>query len=145
MFTNPPFGGKAKIDDGHVLEQYELTRWQAKAPRSTLPAEQLFVETALKFLKPGGHLIIVLPDGILNNLGLKFIRSWLLRRARLVASIDLPKTTFAASGGINNRAVPIYRRHPDGREKIDDDGNKIVDDEITAVPPAFQKWVELGK
>ena len=182
VLTNPPFGGKAKIDDGHILDQYELTRWEANTPRSTLPAEELFVETALKFLKPGGHLIIVLPDGILNNPGLKFIRSWLLRRAKLVASIDLPKTTFAASGGVNNpsvlvvqkftkeeakqadkgiidtayevfmstpktsginkRAVPIYQRHPDGREKVDGDGNKIVDDEIAAVPSAFQEWVE---
>ncbi len=182
LFTNPPFGGKAKIDDGHILDQYELTRWGTKTPRSALPAEQLFVETALKFLKPGGYLFIVLPDGILNNPGLKFIRSWLLRRVRLLASIDLPKTTFAASGGvnnpsvlvvrkftkeqskqaekevidttyevfmstpktsgINNRAVPVYRRHSDGREKVDDGGDKIVDDEIVAVPSVFRKWVE---
>ena len=99
MLTNPPFGGKAKIDDAHVLDQYELPRWDSNDSRALMPAEQLFVEAALKFVKPGGHLIIVLPDGILNNPGLRFIRSWLLRRARLIASIDLPKTTFKASGG----------------------------------------------
>ncbi len=182
VLTNPPFGGEAKIDDAHILDQYELRRWKSGDARTVLPAEQLFVETALKFVKPGGHLAIVLPDGILNNPGLRFIRSWLLRRSRLIASIDLPKTTFKASGGvnnpsvlilqkftreevanadkgiidtvysvfmtspktagINNRAKPIYLRHPDGRERVDDDGAKVIDDEIASVPITFQAWLD---
>ena len=182
VFTNPPFGGKAKIDDAHILDQHELSRWESNDPRSVLPAEQLFVEAALKFVKPRGYLAIVLPDGILNNPGLKFIRSWLLKRSKLIASVDLPKTTFKASGGVNNpsvlvvqkltreeaqqadkgiidtayqvfmatpqtagitnRSTPIYLRHPDGREQVDDDGNKMIDDQITAVPAAFREWQE---
>lgn len=182
VLTNPPFGSEAKIDDAHVLHQYELTKWEAMDSRSVLPVEQVFVEAALKFLKPGGYLAIVLPDGILNNPGLRFIRSWLLRRARLIASIDLPKTTFKASGGVNNpsvlivqrfsaqeaanadkgvidtaynvfmaapktagidnRAGPIYLRHPDGQEMLDEEGEKIRDDEIATVPDAFRAWME---
>ena len=147
-----------------------------------MPAEQLFVEAALKFVKPGGYLVIVLPDGILNNPGLRFIRTWLLKRSRLIASIDLPKTTFKTSGGINNpsvlvvqrftseearnaddgiltepypvfmaapetsginnRSAPVYLRNPDGREKVNADGNKIVDDQISGVPAAFSEWWE---
>ena len=180
VFTNPPFGGRSRIDDAHVLGQYELPGWESMNPRSSIPAEQLFVEAALRFVKPGGHLAIVLPDGILNNPGLRFIRSWLLRRARLVASVALPKTTFKASGGVNNpslllvqkftpteaaqadngildtayqvfmstpqtagidnRANPVYVRHPDGQEQLDDDGRKIIDDEIAAVSDAFSRW-----
>lgn len=180
VFTNPPFGGKAKIDDKHILDQHELPRWETTNQRSSMPAEQLFVEAALKFVKPGGYLVIVLPDGILNNPGLRFIRTWLLKRSRLVASIDLPKTTFKTSGGINNpsvlvaqkftpkevmnadkdilpkpyavfmaapetsginnRSVPIYLRNPDGREKVDADGEKIVDDQVSEVFAAFSEW-----
>lgn len=180
VLTNPPFGGKAKIDDSHILDRYELTRWENDDARSSLPAEQLFVETALNFLKPGGILAIVLPDGILNNPGLRFIRSWLLKRSQLIASIDLPKTTFSASGGVNNpsvlvvrkftraemanaeqgiidtaydvfmaapetsgidsRSMPIYLRHPDGRERQDANGQKIKDDQISVVAYAFRDW-----
>lgn len=110
VVTNPPFGSEAIVDDPHVLSQYELSRFGAKGPRLSLPAEQLFVEAALKFLKPGGRLAIVLPDSILNNPGLQFIRGWLLRRARIVASIDLPKETFATSGGVPNPSVLVVRK-----------------------------------
>jgi len=110
LFTNPPFGGNGRIDDGHILSRHELPTWEAKTPRASMPAEQLFVETALGFVKPGGYLVIVVPDGIVNNPGLQFIRSWLLKRSRIIASVGLPKTTFKASGGINNPTVLIVQK-----------------------------------
>lgn len=123
LFTNPPFGGKAKIDDGHILSRYELTEWDApNGARSSLPAEQLFVEAALQFLKPGGYLVIIVPDGIVNNPGLKFIRSWLLRRTRIVASVGLPKTTFAASKGIKNPTALIVQKLSKSEAKNADAG-----------------------
>ena len=119
VLTNPPFGGGAKIDDGHVLGPYELRKWNAKNPRSALPAEQLFVEGAMRFLKPGGHLAIVLPRGILNNpRKSRFIREWLLHRSVVIASIDLPKTTFSASGGVPNPSLLLVRKFTRG-EMVD--------------------------
>jgi type I restriction enzyme M protein len=152
--------------------------------RTSMPAEQLFVESAMMFLKEGGILGIVLPDGILNNPGLRFLRSWLLKRARIIASIDLPKETFSISGGVNNPSVlivqkftseqveranakildenhmvflssprtagidkrgkPIFLRYPDGREILDKDGNRTVDDEISAVAERFIQWHTNG-
>ena len=181
VFTNPPFGGNAHIDDAHILDKFELPLWDTDTKRNVLPAEQLFVEAALKFVRPGGYMAIVLPDGILNNPGLRFIRSWLLQRSKLIASVSLPKTTFKASGGVNNpslvlvqkftneevtraaagvmdtpyevfmaiphtagidnRANPVYLRHADGREQLDSEGRKIIDDEISSVPYAFQVWI----
>ena len=183
LFTNPPFGGKAKIDDAHILSRYELPSWETSSPHAAMPAEQLFIETALGFLKPGGYLVIVLPDGIVNNPGLRYIRHWLLRRSRIVASVGLPKTTFSASKGINNptvlivqkftateaknadagllkatynvfmsiprtaginsRTKPIYLRQPDGREIVDDRGERIRDDEIRGVADAFVNWLRV--
>jgi type I restriction enzyme M protein len=110
VVTNPPFGGKAVIDDPHLLDQYELASVDSREPRSSLPAEQLFVEGAWKYLKPGGYLAIVLPDSILNNPSLGFIRRWLFGRARIIASVDLPKETFADSGGVPNPSVLLVQR-----------------------------------
>ena len=110
VLTNPPFGGKAHIDDPHVLSRYELPALDAKDTRRLMPAEQLFVEGALKYVKPGGYLVIVLPRSILNNPGLRYIRKWLLHSSRIIASVDLPKETFAESGGVPNPSVLIAQR-----------------------------------
>ena len=110
VVTNPPFGGQANIDDPHVLSRFELPDMESRDTRRLMPAEQLFVEGALKYVKPGGHLVIVLPRSISNNPGLKFIRKWILGNARLVASIDLPKETFAEGGGVPNPCVLILQR-----------------------------------
>ena len=183
LLTNPPFGGKGMIDDRHTLSQYELPAWGKEAMRRAMPAEQLFIETALRFVRPGGYMVIVVPDGIVNNPGLKFIRDWLLRRTRIIASVGLPKTTFAASKGINNptvliaqkysmveasqadrgvmtasydvfmsrpqtaginaRVKPIYLRHKDGQEVVNDNGDKILDDEIGRVADQFRRWLQV--
>ncbi len=126
VVTNPPFGGKAHIDDPHILSRYELPGSETKDTRSLMPAEQLFVEGALKYVKRGGYLVIVLPRSILNNPGLKFIRRWLLGDARLVASIDLPKETFAEGGGVPNPSVLIVQRLT--REEVKLARAKALDD-----------------
>ncbi|MYD86273.1 MAG: N-6 DNA methylase [Acidobacteria bacterium] len=110
VVTNPPFGGQANIDDPHVLSRFELPALESKDTRSFMPAEQLFVEGALKYVKRGGYLAIVLPRSIANNPGLRFIRKWLLQSTRIVASIDLPKETFAEGGGVPNPSVLILQR-----------------------------------
>lgn len=180
VITNPPFGDEVKIDDPHILDRYELIRWESQGKRASMPAEQLFIETAFGFLKAKGLLGIVLPDGILNNPGLRFIRSWVLKRGRIIASIDLPKETFAVSGGVNNPSVliiekftdeemrradagilekndmvfmatprtagidkrgkSIFLRQPDGQEILDENDNRVKDDQITAVADFFIQW-----
>ncbi len=110
VVTNPPFGGQAHVDDPHILSRYELPALETKDTKRLMPAEQLFVEGALKYVKPGGYLAIVLPRSIANNPGLKFIRKWLLGNARLLASIDLPKETFAEGAGVPNPSVLIMQR-----------------------------------
>ncbi len=66
VITNPPFGSKAKIDDPEILAQYEIAQGS-----TGLPPEQLFIERCCQFLKPGGIMVIVLPDSILSNPELK--------------------------------------------------------------------------
>ena len=110
VVTNPPFGGKAHIDDPHTLSQYTLPTLQTNSTRQIMPAEQLFVEGALKYVKDSGYLAIVLPRSIANNPSLKFIRRWLIANTRIVASVDLPKETFASGGGVPNPVVMIVQK-----------------------------------
>lgn len=90
VFTNPPFGAKVEVDP-EIAANYELN--------STAP-EVLFIEACYRFLKPGGKMAIVLPDGILGNPNMESVRIWILHHFKLLASVDLPVETFLPQVGV---------------------------------------------
>ena len=125
IVTNPPFGSKIPIKDGHILEQFQLgyiwrneqydtsgqTGWRKSSNlQSSAPPEQLFIERCLQFLKPGGRLAIVLPDSILGNPGLGYIRRWLLERTRIIASVDLHADTFQPGNGTQTSVLILQKK-----------------------------------
>lgn len=120
VVTNPPFGTKAIIDNPDILNQFELTTFGANSPRTALPPEQLFIERCLDFLKPGGFLGIVLPDSILSNPGLKWVREWILKKAYIIASIDLPVETFEPHTGTQTSILILKKKTPE-QEKLKED------------------------
>ena len=130
VLTNPPFGtgpGLA-VDDPHILDQFELTRFEANSPRASMPPEQLFIERCYQFLKPGGLLAIVLPDSILSNPGLVFIRHGILKRCRVIASIDLPVETFLAFGGTGTQtSVLVLQKKTEEEMRLEEAAGRIQD------------------
>jgi len=130
VLTNPPFGtgpGLA-VDDPHILDQFELTRFEANSPRASMPPEQLFIERCYQFLKPGGLLAIVLPDSILSNPGLVFIRHGILKRCRVIVSIDLPVETFLAFGGTGTQtSVLVLQKKTEEEMRLEEAAGRIQD------------------
>jgi len=124
IVTNPPFGSKIPIKDPHILEQFDLGRiWQrdktdrdrwtmTKRLQSSVPPEQLFIERCLQLLKPGGRMGIVLPDSILGAPGLGYIREWLIRKTRILASIDLHVDTFQPRNGTQTSVLFLQKKTP---------------------------------
>jgi type I restriction enzyme M protein len=113
VVTNPPFGTKTRIDDPAILSQFEIWTFESKTKRKSLPPEQLFIERCLQFLKPGGLLGIVVPDSILSNPGLVWIRKWILLKTYVLASIDLPTETFEPSTGTQTSILILKKKYPE--------------------------------
>jgi type I restriction enzyme M protein len=94
LCTNPPFGDDITRTERHVLDQFELGRG-----RASQIVEILFIERCLQLLKPGkGRAAIIVPQSILNNPGLEYVRRWLLAHGRVLAVVELPVETFLISG-----------------------------------------------
>ena len=91
ILTNPPFGG-VKIWP-ELLAGYQL----AKRARREL-TQVLFIERCITLLKKGGRMGIVLPEGILNNLKLKYVREYIMTETNIKAVISLPSVTFRPYG-----------------------------------------------
>ena len=133
VLTNPPFGAGPglAVDDPHILDQFELTRFEAENPRSAMPPERLFIERCWQFLKPGGYMAIVLPDSILSNPGLLYIRRWILKRCRVIASIDLPKETFEAFGGTGTQtSVLVLQKKTEEQMRLEEASGQMEDYEV---------------
>jgi type I restriction enzyme M protein len=120
IFTNPPFGAKIPIDDQEILQQYDLGyrwkkdqngKWQKQSElQSSQPPEILFIERCFQFLKPEGRMAIVLPDGILGNPDLEYVRAWILQHAQVLASIDLPVEAFLPQVGVQASLLFLKRK-----------------------------------
>jgi type I restriction enzyme M protein len=54
----------------------------------------LFIERNLNFLKPGGRMAIVLPQGRFNNTSDAAVREYIMKEARLIAIVGLDVNSF---------------------------------------------------
>lgn len=121
IVTNPPFGSKIPIKDKNILEQYELAHiwlndkktgiWtKTKKLQSSVSPEILFIERCTQLLVPGGRMGIILPDSILGSPGLGYIREWLIRNHRIIASIDLHVDTFQPRNGTQTSVLFLQKK-----------------------------------
>ena len=122
LFTNPPFGSKIPITDTAILEQFDLGHsWKydaetdawdrTNAVQKSQPPEILFIERCVKLLKPGtGRAALVVPDGILGSPGLGYVREWILRNCRILASIDMHPDTFQPFVSIQTSLLVVERK-----------------------------------
>ena len=124
VMTNPPFGSAIPITDRGILEPFELAHtWERTEDghfrntgglQSAVAPEVLFIERCLDWLRPGGRMGIVLPDGILGNPAAEYIRWWILRRTWVLASVDLPVETFIVEANVNILTSLLFlKKKPD--------------------------------
>lgn len=92
--ANPPFGNNIVRTEKSVLEQFDLAEG-----RTSQIVEILFIERIVQLLVPGkGRAAIIVPQSILNNPGLEYVRKWIMAHTRVRAVIELPVETFLISG-----------------------------------------------
>lgn len=128
IITNPPFGSTVRQTEKAYLKTYKLGKkeedWLAvksspETIRENQSTEVLFIEQCYKFLKEGGYLAIVIPDGILTNSSLQYVRDHIEEIFRIVAVISMPQTAFTATGAGVKSSVLFLKKYTSAEtEKI---------------------------
>ncbi len=184
ILTNPPFGTKIDIRDPQILSSFGLGHHLSKNgevdENSILDGQdpdKLFLDLNLSFLKKpsdgkdGGRMAIVLPKQILSGTEneIKKIRHWLIKKAKILAVIDLPREAFqpytgtktsilflqrvesihedyeifmsvSNAVGHDRRGNPLYLKDDSGKPKVDDSGKKLINNDLPKILSDWEKY-----
>lgn len=172
LITNPPFAGE-NPEQG-LLRQYELAKKDGKL-RNNVERHILFIERSLDAVRPGGRLAIVLPQGVLNNTNMEYIRQWLFNKARILAVVGLHGNTFkphtgtktsvlflqkwedeplkdypifmavSKKAGKDNSGDYVYKKDTAGNYVHDARFRKVLDHDLGEIAEAFIKFAKEQK
>lgn len=117
LLSNPPFAGE--IHETSLLRQYDLAKNDKGKLRNKMERHILFIERSLDLVKPGGRLAIVLPQGVLNNTNMEYVRDYLLEKAQILAVVGLHGNTFKPHAGVKT-SVLFLQKWIEGKEVLKD-------------------------
>jgi len=111
VLMNPPF--TTAYTNRSVLDRFDLGQG-----RSSQELDILFVERAVRALKPGGQLFIVLPEGMLNLPTYADFRHWLHEHCVLTHTTSLPEGAFQPFGNSASKTCILgIRRRGNSRRR----------------------------
>ncbi|HEV2880662.1 MAG TPA: N-6 DNA methylase [Pyrinomonadaceae bacterium] len=162
IVTNPPFGSIVKQSEKAYMQvdkatapyynfALKETNWiDAKVKgkhtttgRENQSTEVLFIEQGHKFLKEGGYLAVVVPDGILTNSSSQYVRDSIEEKFRIVGVVSLPQTTFTNTGaGVKSSILFLKKHAAETTRQIRDKKRGLQDrlaDEANLIP-TFEAW-----
>jgi SAM-dependent methyltransferase len=103
---NPPFSVKTRwggdITGGRV---------------ATIPSDHVFMEIAVRAVKPGGEIAMIVPDGLLSNRASLYLREWLMARCFIRAVVSLPTETFYHASTSVKTSILYLSKFPPGVTK----------------------------
>ncbi|WP_197272110.1 N-6 DNA methylase [Neisseria sp. 83E34] len=118
LMANPPFAGEIK--ETRIISRYELGKKPNGKYQSKVGRDILFIERNLDFLKDGGRMAVVLPQGRFNNSSDKYIRDFIAERCRILAVVGLHGNVFKPHTGTKTSVLFVQKWHDELCPKVDD-------------------------
>ncbi|MFD2368876.1 N-6 DNA methylase [Brevibacillus sp. GCM10020057] len=111
--TNPPFGSIET--DKKILNKYDLGKGRESQTR-----EILAIERAIRLIKPGGKIGIVMIHGLLGNESTQYVRNYILKTCQILGIITLNEDTFRGyNAGVRTSILFLEKKKEadDGSQK----------------------------
>ncbi|MDP4283654.1 MAG: N-6 DNA methylase [Bacteroidota bacterium] len=107
LMANPPFAGDIK--ESRILARYDLGKKENGKYQKAVGRDILFIERNLDFLKPGGRMAVVLPQGRFNNSSDKQIREFIAERCRILGVVGLHGNVFKPHTGTKTSVLLVQK------------------------------------
>lgn len=111
LLANPPFAGDIK--ETRVINKYDIAQKPNGKYEDKVGRDILFIERNLDFLKLGGRMAVVLPQGRFNNSSDKRIREYIAERCRILAVVALHGNTFKPHTGTKTSVLFVQKWNDD--------------------------------
>lgn len=111
LMANPPFAGDIKQSD--MLSPYNLAHRRDGKLEKAVARDLLFIERNIDFLKPGGRMAVVLPQGRFNNSSDQRLREYIMERCRVLAVVGLHPNTFKPHTGTKTSVMFVQKWNDD--------------------------------
>jgi SAM-dependent methyltransferase len=144
IISAPPFGGKVDRSSfyGSPLAHRGLTQ-----------LEDLYLEVAIRMLRPGGRLVFLVPEGMLFSTKRHFIRDLIEEASTIRAIISIASGALLPFSGIKTSILVIDKAKSDHSvfmAQIKEMPVKEVYDcrtisEVSNVLSSFQTWLQNGQ
>lgn len=118
LMANPPFAGEIK--ESRILSKYDLGKKSSGNYQNKVGRDLLFIERNLDFLKPGGRMAVVLPQGRLNNSSDKQLREYIAEHCRILAVVGLHGNVFKPHTGTKTSVLLVQKWDAKLCQKKDD-------------------------
>lgn len=141
---NPPYGGVGLEEITSELEKalFDFSIWKESVKKGEIeivdqlglleisinnknkekirrfPIELLFLDRFIQLAKPGGWIAVIIPDGILTNSNLHYVREFIAKKAHVMAIISLPRDTFK-NAGTNAKTSILFLSKMDEKGKLE--------------------------
>lgn len=137
LMTNPPFGSEIPITDPILLSGFNLAQKTRRGPDgafipesghlNSVAPEILFIERSVQWLREGGRMGIVLPNGILGNPGDESIRRWILRYCWVLGVVEVPVEAFIVEANVGILTSLVFLKKKTQHEINAEDLGKKLD------------------
>ena len=113
---NPSFPEALHSSHETIYQMGDGTYRKVKVKNQTnVSRDVLFIERNLQFLKPGGRMAVVLPQGRFNNASDKALREYLAEHGRILAVVGLHGNVFKPHTGTKTSVLFIQKWNDDPR------------------------------
>ena len=117
----PTFPEYLRVSGEEIYQTADGTYRKAKIKfQNTVGRDILFIERNLDFLKQGGRMAIVLPQGRFNNSSDKHIREFIADRCRILAVVGLHGNVFKPHTGTKTSVLIVQKWDDELCPKVDD-------------------------
>ena len=105
--TNPPFSGTIK--EKEILRNFPNLAYKKGKIVSKIGRHILFIERSLQFLRSGGRMAIVIPQGVLNNVNTEYLRRYVIQEAKILGVIGLHVNSFKPHTGTKTSILLLQK------------------------------------